>query len=359
MWRRFFAWVEKYERHLSAAAMVAGFIIDNLAFERPDVPLTQGVLLTYLVVGSTSVAWLHFLEHHGRSGKLAKRMRTILPIATQFMLGGAWSAYLIFYGRSAVIGASWPFLLILAAIFLGNEIFKKYHERLAFTAILLFFALYSYLIFTLPVIEHAISDRIFLESGGIALAIFEVYLLLLRFLGPARFKRSRPAILTGVIAVFGIINFFYFTNILPPLPLALRDIGVFHSVAKADHGYAVVGESAPWYAAFGLPATEHIAAGGSLSVYSSVFAPTALTTTVAHRWEYYDPNARAWVTEAVVAYPITGGVNTGYRGYSTKGSVTPGLWRVDVETARGALIGRVNFVVQATGAPSSLVSGVR
>ncbi|MDE1965812.1 MAG: DUF2914 domain-containing protein [Patescibacteria group bacterium] len=357
--RRFFAWVEKYERHLSAAAMVVGFAIDNVAFERPDAVLTQSVFLTYLIVGSVSIAWLHYLKSRERGGSFARRMGSILPIVTQFMLGGAWSAYLIFYSRSAFIGASWPFLLLLGGIFLGNEIFKKYHEQLAFTAILLYFALFSYLIFTLPILTHSLSDGIFLESGALSLAIIAPYLLFLRLLGPARFKKSRRAILTGIIAVFGVINFFYFTNILPPLPLALKDIAVFHSVVKEGGVYIAQSEPSPWYAALGFPVTEHVIPGTSLSVFSSVFAPTALSTSIRHRWEEYDAATHAWVTRAVVAYPITGGVGSGYRGYSVKGGVETGSWRVLVETARGTVIGQIRFDVATTTAVPPLATVTR
>ena len=72
-------------------------------------------------------------------------------MAGQFALGGLWSAFLVFYTRGAVLAASWPFLLVLAAIFIGNELFKKYHSQLVFTAVLYFFALFSYAIVTVPI----------------------------------------------------------------------------------------------------------------------------------------------------------------------------------------------------------------
>ena len=43
---------------------------------------------------------------------------------------------------------------------------------------------------------------------------------------------------------------------------------------------------------------------------------------------------------------IAGGRERGYRGYTVKQRVTPGNWRVDVETAEGRVIGRVSFRVE-------------
>ncbi len=58
---------------------------------------------------------------------------------------------------SAVLLASWPFLLVLVAIFIGNEVFKQYYERLVFTATLLFFGMFSYAIVTVPIYIHQIG----------------------------------------------------------------------------------------------------------------------------------------------------------------------------------------------------------
>src|SRR5262249_7618694 len=90
-----------------------------------------------------------------------------LVVATQFALGGLWSAFLIFYGRSALATTSWPFVVVLAAVLIGNEVFRQYHSRLAFTCTLLFLALYSYTIFVVPVFTRAMGRPTFLLSGVI------------------------------------------------------------------------------------------------------------------------------------------------------------------------------------------------
>ena len=40
---------------------------------------------------------------------------------------------------------------------------------------------------------------------------------------------------------------------------------------------------------------------------SAVFAPIQLRTRIMHIWQRYDEAAKSWRTQAVVAYPITGG----------------------------------------------------
>src|SRR5262249_26712404 len=159
---------------------------------------------------------------------------------------GLWSAFVIFYGRSAVVAASWPFLLMLVAILVGNEVFRKYHSRLAFACVLLFFALFSYAIFVLPMFTGTMGRQTFLQSGLFAVAAFTLVLMLLWALGPERIRGAWRHIAAGAFGVYAAINLFYFTNILPPLPLALANAGIFHTVTKTGADYQVAGEPQSW-----------------------------------------------------------------------------------------------------------------
>ncbi|MCX6787138.1 MAG: DUF2914 domain-containing protein [Candidatus Kaiserbacteria bacterium] len=353
MYKKIFAWIQTYERHLSALAMVGGFIADNLLFERIDLWQTQAVFATYTAICFVSIPLLHWIEARVGRGKPRPRWRLLLPFATQFALGGFWSGFVIFYGRSAVFGASWPFLVLLFLIFLGSEYFHHYHERLVFTSVLFFFALYSYAIFAVPVYTGSIGTLTFLESGVVALCIFELFIILLRILGRERFLADVWRIRIGALCVLAVINVSYFTNILPPLPLSAEAAGVYHTVVHVSNTYLAEGEIDPWRVRYlGFAPTVHVTQGASLSAYSSIFAPTTLTTTIVHRWQWYDGVKNKWVTKSVIAYPIAGGRDGGYRGFSTVRMSVMGKWRVNVETVDGRLIARIPFTVeQVTTSP--------
>ena len=68
MFRRFFAWMSKYERHLSALAMIAGFVADNIAFKRIDLIQTQLLFLVYTVTCLVAIPWLHYIESRAEVG---------------------------------------------------------------------------------------------------------------------------------------------------------------------------------------------------------------------------------------------------------------------------------------------------
>ena len=105
--------MSKNERSLSATAMVAGFVVDQTFFRRIDLWQTQMVFASYVATCFISIPLLHWIEARAERGIPAPRWRPLIPLVTQFSLGGFWSGFLFFYGRSAVLGASWPFLLLL------------------------------------------------------------------------------------------------------------------------------------------------------------------------------------------------------------------------------------------------------
>jgi hypothetical protein len=341
--------IKRYERPLSAISMVAGFIFDNYFFERVDHPATQIVLAAYLVVAILSIVLIHFIEADAEPPALLVKAHPLFVVATQFALGGLWSAFLIFYGRSALTVTSWPFLLVLAGMLIGNEVFRQYHSRLAFNCTLLFLAMFSYTIFMVPVFTGTMGRPTFVLSGVLAVGAFLLVLFMLRTVGRERLLKARRGIVLGAAGVLASINLFYFTNVLPPLPLALSHAGVFHSVVKEGDVYRAVSEPLQglmWYGlAMGGP-EMHVQRGGSLALYSAVFAPIQLRTNIVHIWQRYDEAARLWRNESTVRFRIVGGRDGGYRGYTTKSTPAAGRWRVNIETSDGLLIGRVPFSVR-------------
>lgn len=351
--RTFLGWVKRHERTLSALGMVVGFVSDNLMFRRIDLPNTQAIFAAYLTLAAACIVGLHFLERRAREGRMYARWRALFPMATQFALGGLWSGFLVFYSRSAVLLTSWPYLALLTGFLIGNEVLKRYHARLVFTATLLFFAIFSFAIVTVPVYTHTIGKLTFIGSGLAAVGVFVLFLYLLAAVNRAQFVAARPRIALGAAGVYVLMNVFYFTNTLPPLPMALARVGVYHMVRKTGDVYQAVGEDEPWYTNFGVEPVIHVPAGQPLYAYSAVFAPIKLSTRIEHRWRRYDPKTKHWLTVSTVVFPINGGRDGGYRGYTIKHNPQPGDWRVDIDTIEGHIIGRVSFrVEQADHAPA-------
>jgi hypothetical protein len=376
--------IKRYERHLSAAGMVLGFVIDNFTFGRIDRPRAHLIFACYLLLAALTIATAHWLQTRAdrvlarklasekprdrddggngeqESGDVpAARWRTWLPAATQFALGGLWSGFLVFYSRGASLTASWLFLATLAAFLIGNEVFRKYHSRLVFASLLFFFATYSYAVFSLPVLTRTIGRVTFVASGGLAILVVVIFLQLLAKLGLARYRQSRLRLGAGALLIAAAMNLFYFTGVLPPLPLSLLRAGIYHSVKHAENEYVATAEQLPWYMDYAIAApTMHVAPGESLSLYSAVFAPIRLSTHISHVWQRYDTKRRGWITQSSVTFAITGGRDGGYRAYTVKTHPRPGDWRVDIKSEDGRLIGRLRFGVTGVAVTPDLQTTV-
>lgn len=345
-------WARRHERQISALSLAGGFAFDSYAFGRIDHAATQAVFIVYLLVAGISIAVLHVLESRPDGKKPSDKTRTILVAITQFALGCLLSGFCVFYIRSASLTSSWPFLLAMAAIFIGNEYMRRYHARLVFSALLFFFALYSYAIFLVPVVSGRMGPRWFLASGVVALVMFFFFMRALAQLGHERYRGARMQIYAGMAVIAIGLNAAYFMRVLPPLPLVLTDAGVYHQVKRAGADFVAQQEQEPpeWQALFGTRPILHIQKGAKLYVYNAVFAPRGLSTRIVHDWQWLAPG-KGWQTQQRVSVPITGGREDGFRFYTYKSAPQPGQWQVNIQTFDGRGVGRVRFAVEEQAVP--------
>lgn len=336
---------EKYEKHISSFALVAGFIFDNLTIQRIDKLFDHIVIISYLIISGGSIALLNYYKENSPKKIFFVRTRDILPFLIQFAFGGLFSVFFVFYVRSAALSSSWPFMLFLLSLLIGNEFFREYYQRMAFQVSIYFVAVFSFFILVIPVLLKTMSAAIFMLSGFVSLIFIFLFSRTLFRVVPARFKDSRKNLRNSIGSIFIIINILYFSNLIPPVPLAMKNAGVYYSVERMGESYKVIGEKEKWYERlpFFIPETIHLKAGSPLYVFSSVFAPTDLDTKIIHDWQYFNDVTEKWVSATQITFPIKGGRDQGYRGFSRKESLFAGEWRVDVKTERGQIIGRVKF----------------
>jgi hypothetical protein len=348
-------WARAHERHLSALFMAGGFAFDSWAFGRIDHPATQAVFIVYLLAAGIAIAAQHGLESRPEERRPGPRVRAIIMFVTQFALGALLSGFCVFYIRSASLIASWPFLLFMAAIFIGNEYLRHYHSRLVFVALLLFFSLYSYAIMLVPILIGRIGRIPFLISGAVAVLVFFFFMRAIARLGHDRYRSAQMQIRIGMLVIVGFINLFYFLRVFPPLPLVLTDAGVYHEVKRMGGDFQALSEPEParWQALFGTNPVLHIQPRDKLYLFSAIFAPPRLRTPIVHEWQWQDGQG-AWVTQQQVRVRIAGGRDDGFRFYTTKTAPRPGQWRVNILSDDGRAIGRVRFAVETQAVPPAL-----
>jgi len=346
--------------HWPSAAFALGFIWDSLTLTRVDMLYDNIVLTFYLTIAALGIVAFHSHAAGRLRGALLERLAPWLPLIIQFAFGGLFSGYVIYYSRSGTLVGSWPFLVFLLALFIGNELFKKRYQLLVFQFSILFIAFFSYTIFSIPVLVRSIGTSVFLVSGLVSIILTALIISLVYKIAPARILEVRLPLIYSIAGLYIFFNLAYFTNIIPPIPLALKDLAIAHSIVKDVQGYQITYERPPWYRFFDETSrTYHLTRGESIFAYSSVFAPTRLDTTILHRWSYYDEARERWVVASDIPFSITGGRDGGYRGYSQKYAVFPGRWRVEVVTKTGQLLGRRTFTIIAAESLPTLTTDTR
>jgi hypothetical protein len=346
--------------HLLTFAFVGGFVVDNLTLNRVDQLFDNIVLAGYVVLAFLGLLYL-YLGTSGRLGdRIALHATRWAPLIVQFAYGGLMSGLLVFYSRSGSWWTSWPFLALMLSVIVGNELVRKRGERLIFNLGVFFVAIFSYVVLIIPVIIGRMGDEVFLLSGVTALLMFGLFAkLLYRVVPNFMALNTRTMIVTTATLYIG-LNVLYFTNVIPPIPLSMKEMGIYHNVTKrAEGGYVLSYEKGPWYAVWHhSDSTYHYAQGDRVYCYASVFAPTRFKTNVTHHWEHYNEASGSWTTHERITFPIDGGRADGYRGYSFVESVRDGAWRCSVETKRGQVIGRATFSVITGTVPQPLVTRV-
>jgi len=341
---------KKYERLLMPATLGFGFVMDYVTFTHIQVSTALTVAGTYLVITGLAIAFVQLYDA-GRVTHKLKFVHLYAPLLIQFLLGALVGNAFIFYWFSASFSASWIFMLIFVGLMVSNELYKEHFKLLLVQLPLYFFVMFSLFSIALPYIFNSLSSRLFLLAG---ITSFVICVLFVRLLGRAsREVRVRQKTLTHAFAAILVaLVSFYFANIIPPVPLALREAGVYHAVARANDGYTLTGEHESLLQKMLPGQTVHWQRGKRLYVYTAIFAPTDLRTGIYHVWQEYDETQNAWITKDRLSFTITGGRQQGYRGYSMKSGLEPGKWRVSVETGRGQAMGRLSFLIEeASEAP--------
>lgn len=353
----------------------AGVTYDGLTLTRIDRLRDNLVLLLYLTLLGVLIV-LATRTDLGRSGqgagdpasdavagweglsRLLGRAQPYYPEAIQFLLGGLFSAYTVFYSRSASLTTTGIFFLILVAFLVANEFLKDRLSNLRLLASL--YALVSFCFFTffLPVLTGFMNTLVFLIGAVLsALLALRVVELVYRG-GPPRSRKE--VLMTGFlpVTVVAVLVGFYFLNWIPPVPLSMKFGGAYHAIARTGDRYQLSFEAGAWYQVW-KRSDDPFRGEGPAYCFTAVFAPVDLKTTIYHRWQYRpaatNGPARSFSTTDRIPITISGGREGGYRGYTAKQRVLPGDWRVDVETEEGRIVGRVSFrVEEPSGAPPGL-----
>jgi hypothetical protein len=213
---------------------VLGFVMDNLTLNRVDQKFDNAVLALYVVLAMVGILSLYA----GAAQRFGDRMNNFIrkwsPPLIQYSFGGLLSGMLIFYGRSSALFESWPYMLFILIAILGNETIKNRDQRLVYNLSIFFIGLFSYVVLVIPVWTGKMGALTFVLSGCVALFIMYWFFKVLTWVVPNFIALQRRTVVFTIGLIYVTFNFFYFANIIPPIPLSLKDLGIYHNIIRSD-----------------------------------------------------------------------------------------------------------------------------
>lgn len=342
---------ESVRPYLPFSFFLVGFLWDSLTLKRIDNTFDNALLITYLVLLGFSIVISTLLDRDRLSWNWLYRFRMWIQLGIQFLLGGLFSAFVVYYFKSASLASSLLFVGILIALFVGNEFWNRSRVNLYIQLPLYFLVSFSFFIFFVPVVIKRVDYVSFWIGAFLSLLLLIIMIAIIYLLDGFKHKREMVISSLLTVAMFLGIHYLYSRNLIPPVPLSMKFNGMYYNVTQQEDRYALSIQKPYWFHFWkDGESTLLLHSDQSAFCFTSIFAPTDLKDEIQHVWQWHDPETDGWEVRQISKYPITGGREDGYRGYSEFDKLSPGEWRVSIKSRDGLLLGRVNFKV---------VSGVR
>jgi hypothetical protein len=349
-------------RHPAAELVLffcAGFLVDLLTLGRIDSPF----ILFRQAMFLCALAALLLLEHRHRVGLFVPTGRAASAWAhhealLHFLFGGLLSNFTLFYFKSASGFGGRAFLGLLAGLLVAND-FPRFRRLGPLVRSALFaFSLASYLGYLLPVLAGMVQRSLFILA--LLLAAAGCAGLFLGMLGWERQAGRSGGAWKQLAAGWGallLLFALYEAKAIPPVPLSVRVMGLYHRVQHVGTRYRLEREVPAGAASRRWPwAREvfHVREGEKVNVFARIFAPRAFQDRVYVRWMHDEKGE--WRTTDRIPLTVQGGREDGYAGYAWKQNFQPGRWLVEVETGDGRTVGRLDFDLVVDAAPRARVT---
>jgi hypothetical protein len=329
----------------------AGFCFDLLLLHSIDsVPMLihQG---SYVVLLSVLLGVDHHYEVKGEEPKgFFGKVLSFRVWVVHFLFGTLLNAFVVFYFRAAAM-TSLGFIIfmpLLAGVLIANEL-PRFRTLGPFMRIgLLSFVITSYMAYLLPVVIGEIDTWMFVLSTVLsALAIFGLWKAYGRYTHDPRWTFTRAVVPSLGVQVLLLV--LYFAGVVPPVPLSLKYIGVYHEVEKVqteDGKQEILRYVSP-----GFKPWEHGAQtfkarkGDKVYVWTRIFAPRKFRDGIKVRWAWEDPRL-GWQWTDAIPLTVRHSGDKGWWGSTYKQNWVPGDWKVRVETDDGRVIGAISLTIE-------------
>ncbi|NEV92906.1 DUF2914 domain-containing protein [Psychroflexus sp. YR1-1] len=345
--------LSRNQKYAPVLFFTGGFIFDTFTLGRIDRTYDLVFLCLYMIL-LTITLYVFNLDGDGKwEGTFIGRYSEYFPLVIQFFFGGLSSAFVIYFFRSVSLSKTMAFFILLLVLLFANEFLKKKISNKYLQFSVYFFISFTFFAFMIPVFIKEINTAIFIISGLVSLGSTLALIVFIYTSSPStRAEISLKKLVSLIFFLYISTNVFYYFRLIPPVPLAMEKGLVAHDIQIKDNKYVLTYESGDWYIFWRSHQIDfHRLDDESVYVFTSIFAPTDLNTSVFHRWKWYNPETENWEVTEDIGFEVTGGRGLGFRGYTFKNNLMEGQWKVQVITEQELIIGVVDFVITNISEP--------
>ncbi len=346
--KKFEPQITAVRRFLPAFAFFCGFTWDSVTMGRV-VSFFDLLVLTAYYFGAGLILVLLVRE-------IKPQWQYWLTLLIQFFFGGLFSALVVFYFKSSASGYTFVVVVGLVVLLIANEFLAEKYQSRTLSWTLFAGCGTMYLNFLIPHIVHSIKPVWFYLSCLTSLAlVFGIRHFAnapqrqLMLLGRKKVEyRSDLRQLAPATAVILLLIVFYRLQIIPPVPLVLKENYICQDLSTENGSYQCQVEKQPFWRALGIGNdVVHFKEGDKIYNLSAVFAPKKVRVDLEQRWWLRDDKSGKWLPRGVVPLPMVGGRKEGWRTYSyIRAALRPGRWKVETAIQDGAVLAGYHFTAK-------------
>lgn len=333
--------------HATTILFMGGFIFDVLVLPDAGHEITMWLGTVYLSIVAIAIALRERVISQNKATTKEQKLYSMLTFGIAYFSGSALSFISVYSLRSAALSVSWPLIIILFLCVLMNEIISSHHFRFTLDVAVLFIASLFFIVFNVPILLKLQNDTTFLISCAIAVVGTLIYSFFLQYTSESAGEEvSKLYALSIGIPLF--VMMLYFLNVIPAVPLSIKKAGIYHSITHQEGGefLAIKEVDRRFLGSLRVPVYYLQDDYKGVYFFSAVSAPAELAAPLSHVWEKYNESTKKWEALTTIEFTLAGGREDGYRAYSQKGNISPGLWRVSVKVDTNRIVGRMKFYIQ-------------
>jgi hypothetical protein len=334
------------ERHRKKEVLLfflSGFCFDLLLVERIDSALMLIHQGSYLVLLSALLLVDHHYHQSTPGAGFWGRVLHFRHEMIHFLFGTLLNAFLVFYFKASSGVFAFAFMLVLGAVLVANELPRFRRLGPPMRVALHGFALTSYLAYLLPLLAGFLSAYLFVLAACTSATItYVLWRISSKWTPDPGFTFGRAVVPS--LGVQGALLLLYFLHVVPPVPLSLKWIGIYHQAQKEGERVRVSHLKPRWRIWEHGDETFLARPGDRVFCVVRIFAPRRFQDGIKVRWAYEDPKS-GWVRTDAIPLTISGGQEAGWRGIAYKRNFAPGRWKVQIETEDEREVGSIRFAV--------------